>query len=772
MAVEVTTQVTQSVRIYQVRATLRSLVVIADPVVYVRNNTDGVYDEILARAGLPENTIFVGITLESEGYVGGVYTYVLLLTFELAPPLAVAHEHDYNTLHMPLRESYRDGSVIDLDSSLGPVRITYDPGTIDYFVISNDAWDYNFLLVNQDGNFDFGGHLKFVRDNEFDIGSFDDGVRLYRPRDVYVGRDLWVARNAYFSEFGQSKRFRFFEQATTPSTDPAERYIYWNDVDNLPHGWDGTTDFPLIGGGPVTDKDGVIFIENLTPDVGNIECTFAENSTRVVSAVASPDVTTITVHVFAYTGHEQVRPEVLVNTFATTWSTAPQKSPTAYEGTVDLSGFTLPLTITAVHQDGNDYEIVVYEDAKPLITTLEFTGGYPGTQTELKAGDTFDINIQTDIDFVEVEVENSGACVYTNFSVAPTSNYTFTATIANRGLVTQDLPARLRVKKSTGTWSDWVYTNAGGGTVDGKDTVKLNNTYPYVEVMSQLSITYPATQEAIKDAETVTVHSTCSDFDTISYSSPTGELSIPSSTVYAENKAGVARIAGGYNISTVNYRITANRAANDATTTEAVVVYIAHDFAQVQMTEPSRLRTGGNDGTSAQNHTITLTANQRLRIAPTIANPPAGGGTWQGAGWVGGPEVWTRDLQCHDNDTVGTYAYGTLAATNLANRVTIAYTGDSNYIIGGFVSRTITLLAFQNESTFNAAVADYTKCTLSWTPKDLPNRRAFNTTATPDPNSWCFAGTLGSSPTTARILDTAATSASSDDTDLTVEETI
>jgi hypothetical protein len=291
--------------------------------------------------------------------------------------------------------------------------------------------------------------------------------------------------------------------------------------------------------------------------------------------------------------------------------------------------------------------------------------------------------------------------------------------------------------------------------------------------MNQTSITYPAGQEAIKDSETVTVTSVCADFDTISYTSLTGELSIPNSSTYAANKSGVQRVSGGYNISSANYTITANRAANNATTTESTVVYIAHDAAQIVMTEPaSRLRTGGNDSTSPQDHVIILTANQRLIAAPTIANPPAGGGTWQGTGFSGGPEVWTRDLQCHDNDTVGTYSYGSLVATNLANRITTSYTGDSSYTIGGFVSRTITLAAFANEATFNAAVADYSKCTLVWEFKSLPNRRPFNTTTTPDPNSWCFAGTIGSLPTIARILDTAATGSSSNNTDVTVEETV
>ena len=775
MAVEVTTAVDRSVNVRQVEATLRSREAIANPEQYVIDNTGGVYDTIIAKAGLPAETIFVAIRLLRQSAIGGVYTYVMLLTLDEAFCAANAHEHTSDTLHHPLREAYLDGPSIPIDTTIGPVELLADPGTVDYLRVSNADRSAFFFTITEDGNLDIGGHVKFTRDQTYDIGTFD-GIKFYRPRDVYIGRDLYAACRGLFGIEIHTPDVKFFPLLTNPDDDPASRHIYWNEAYNEPYAWDGTTEYSLVGGGGGPDYDGVIFISDLVPDVGNIDVTFAENNTRVLSASATPDVTTITTHIFAYSGHLQVRPVVTVNGNPTTFTTAPQKEPKAYDGTVDLTGFALPYTITALHQDGNSYSVTVVEDAKPLIGTLEFTGGYPGAQTELKAGDTFNINVQTDINFVAIEVENSGACVYQSLGVAPTTNYTFTSTIANRGTSTQALPARVRVQKSTGAWSDWVYTNAGAGTVDGKDLVNLNNLYPSIEVMDQASITYPtvpAVQQAIKDSETVTVHSTCSDFTSISYTSPGAQVSVPSSTTYAENKVGVARIGGGYNITAPNYRITANRAANDATSTEAVVVYIAHDFVQIQMTEPaSRLRTGGNDGTSAQNHTITMTANQWLISTPTIAAPPAGGGTWQGAGFAGGPLVWTRPLQCHDNDTVGTYSYGSLVATNLANRVTTAYTGDSNYTIGGFVSRVVLLAAFANQTNFNAAVADYSKCTLVWAFKSLPNKRAFNTVLTPDPNSWCFAGTIGVSPTIARILDTAATGSSSNVTNVTVEEIV
>lgn len=514
---------------------------------------------------------------------------------------------------------------------------------------------------------------------------------------------------------------------------------------------------------------GHIYIYDLVPDTGNINMTMAESDNRVVSAVASPDVAAITVHVFAYSALDSIRPEATINGNAVSWSTSPSKDPTAYYGEVTLSMNTG--TVTAVHEDGNSYSVIVSSDDPPVISLAHFVNGYPGSQTELKENDNFDIRIQTDINFVSVEVENSGACKYQSITGLNTDDYTFSSTIADRGTSTQDLSARVRVKKSTGTWGDWVYTS-DDGSVDGTNTVKLNNLYPSVESMNQDSITYPGSQEAIKDSEIVTVHSTCLDYDVITYSSPTGELTISGTSVYVENKINVQRNSGNYNITTPNYQISATRNANDATTTESVCVYIAHVYPEISMSHDSYLRSGGNDDTSAQDHIITLNSNQKLINTPTVDDPPAGAGTWIGS-WVDGGDStsFTRTLQVHDDDTKGSYSWGSLSATNLAEKEVTTYTGGNTYTLRGFVSRDISLAAFANEADMNVAAVTYDNVTLTWEVKSLPYKRSVGTTATPDAGAWCL-DTLNTNPTTIRILDTAATDAQSQESIITIEETV
>jgi hypothetical protein len=191
------------------------------------------------------------------------------------------------------------------------------------------------------------------------------------------------------------------------------------------------------------------------------------------------------------------------------------------------------------------------------------------------------------------------------------------------------------------------------------------------------------------------------------FDSPNAQLSISNPTTIEASKTA-DRIAGDYNVTVNNLRVTANRAANDATTVSQDVVQIAHVACEIVVTEPAaRLRSGGNDGTSAQNHTITITADQELLSAPSLDEDP-GGGTFLGS-WVGGPSVWTRSLQVHDDDSKGSYTWQSPSATNLAGIVTSAITGGDSYVLGGFVARDITFGPFSQQEPIGTAVVDYSK---------------------------------------------------------------
>lgn len=431
------------------------------------------------------------------------------------------------------------------------------------------------------------------------------------------------------------------------------------------------------GGGGSANTGGV-WITNVQPQgSGNVNVTMKSGSIVVDSIVTDTDLVTVTV--LALPGTTNYKPTVTVNGQNVTLSAASDK-PT-FTGTIniDLNGGT---SIGAVHEDGASSSVTVTADAGPEIQTLEFTGDYPGTQTELKAGDTYSLRVVSDTPMTRIEVYNEEACQAETFNFSAVTEKTVTVTIADRGTTTQSLRARARAMNSNGSY---------GGSAYSSNTVDLNNTYPSI---SFGSIVYPVGQGALKNSEQATVNHTVTDFDSIAYSSPISQLTIANTATYEAAKT-VTRAAGDYNDSSNNFRVTATRAANAASTTANTIVEIAHVAPSITITKPAaRLRSGGNQGTSAQNYTITLSSNQKLGQTPTLTAPA---GTFTNT-FSGGPKVYTRTFQVHDDDTKGSYTFGGLTAVNKAGLQTTIATGQG-YVLGGFVFRTLTVAAFPNRST-------------------------------------------------------------------------
>ncbi|MGM0587076.1 MAG: hypothetical protein ACQETE_01560 [Bacteroidota bacterium] len=439
---------------------------------------------------------------------------------------------------------------------------------------------------------------------------------------------------------------------------------------------------------------GGVWITDITPQgSGNVSNKQYDGANTELQSALS-DTNLITVSVLAMPGAGAYVPVVTVNGQAVSLSLSNDKP--LFEGTVDIdTGGTE--TITATHTDGASSSVTLSYDSGPEVSTMEFTGGYPGTQTELKAGDTFDLNVTTDSEMTRIEVYDVEACQSQVFNFAATTDKTVTVTIADRGNTTQSLRAKVRCMNSNGSYGSDAFSD---------NTVDLNNTQPSLSIDA---INYPAGQGALKGSETADIDNTASDYDTIAYSSPNNQLSIASTGTFEASKT-VTRIAGDYNDSQNNLEITATRAANGATTTVNTVVEIANVAPTISISTPaSRLRSGGNNGTSAQDYTITITSDQKLASAPTVA-AVANAGVFQGAGFAGGPKIWTRTLQVHDDHTKGTHNWTNLSATNKAGIEQTIINSGGTYELGGFVFRTLTVPAYPNrEVDIGTNVADTSK---------------------------------------------------------------
>jgi hypothetical protein len=522
----------------------------------------------------------------------------------------------------------------------------------------------------------------------------------------------------------------------------------------------------VVEGYSATSKSGAVFITDVVPqdtseNVGNKFF----SSDNIVLKSCSSTTNLVRINVLAITGHTNYTPNIFINGSLVA-NLSPRTDAPLFSGFVDID-LSNSNVVIANHEDGAQSSITIERDEPPEIQSANFINGYPGSQTELKENDKFDVVVNSDIDVTGVEIENYGAFKYSLFSnLSANTSHTISGNIANRGNTTQSLGAKLRVKKITGAWSDY-YLTESEGSLDGSNLVKLNNTKPTISISG---ISYPVNQNAIKFSENATITNSVNNFDSILYLSPNNEININSATVYETSKS-VSYSSGTYNISNNNFRIIAIKDSNNATSMSNTVVNIANVAPTISLSitnNPTRLRSGGNDNTSAQNYTLNLISNQQLIISPNLSAPS---GTFV-SNFSGSGQNWSRTLRIHDNDQKGSYNFGSLSALSLSRIEQNAINNGATYILGGFVSRNINLQAFSSQTKFNVPVSDYNKVVLNWNfNSSVIQRQPIDTPQSPPlAGSWCLLSPINESPVNIRILDDSYNS-SSQSSIITIEET-
>lgn len=437
-----------------------------------------------------------------------------------------------------------------------------------------------------------------------------------------------------------------------------------------------------------------------------------------------------------------------------------------YAGTVAITipgdGPILCKVSTPDDEDGASDTVTVAVSEPPVIASAIFTGGYPGSsQTEVKEDDSFSLQVTTDNPFDLVEIADLNAGKFAQIPVTTGTVATVSLTVADRGTTPQLLGARVRVRDaSTGAFSA-NYDTQSAGAVDGVNVINLNNLFP---TLTFGAASYPLTQQALKGAESATIPVTSANLDSIAYDSPNGDLSITNPTT-DETPKTVSRIAGSYNVVTNNFRGVATRNANAAVTTTQAVVNIANVAPVIDVVTPAaRLRSGGNDGTVAQDHTITIQSNQELLSAPTLDPGTGSAGVFQGAGFVGGPSDWTRDLRVTDDDDKGAKTWQNLSAVGLAGLVQTTIATGGMYTLGGFVARSLTFAAFATQTPMDVSVVDFSKLQAGiFTATNQPALKQPIATPPPVTNGYTIDNT-GVKPTSVIWLDTAAAGSNSSGT--------
>jgi hypothetical protein len=284
MAISITSSVKTTSQQWAVTVVLTSYDVIADPAGYVTGSTD-VQAEILSRAGLDADVVFIAAALESSTIVGLKRQYSLTVTYGDALT-AGGHTHGCSTVTYPLQCGYDTGPSIALDATLGPLVLSR-PTTADMTFFQAKYGTTDLFKLSNTG-IKIGGHTEFSPDATYDLGTPDDGVSLRRPRDARFSRDLYVGQNGRFGGFGifagytRAQYSSLAPQAVNPSTDASVRHVYNNSVDNSLHYWDGAVDH-IIGASSGSDTVGTW---NCDAGVAQYDVVFCDGADHVNRASA------------------------------------------------------------------------------------------------------------------------------------------------------------------------------------------------------------------------------------------------------------------------------------------------------------------------------------------------------------------------------------------------------------------------------------------------------------------------------------------------------
>ncbi len=328
---------------------------------------------------------------------------------------------------------------------------------------------------------------------------------------------------------------------------------------------------------------------------------------------------------------------------------------------------------------GAGYTTVVDIVAGPTLLMLHFTGGYPGSQTEMKVGDTFQITGTTDVPCVAARVLDFEACEASVQGFPSANTFVITATIDNTGYTPAALAAKVQARNAAGAYGPIAATTLNGGSIDSYNTVICNDTIPVFLDNGFANVDNPGAL-AFKGTEEGTQNTAISYFDTVLYSSATSDFTITDPSSYTALKTITLTNPGDYNDSENNFKISANRAANDATEVFEKVIEVADTAPILTVTQPdASLRSEGT-------YTITVTSDQNLNGAPDLNI--AVGGTWLGGGFTGSDKIWTRDLLVEHDDARGTTAWTQVSPAENNAGMTGSLTGAN--VIGGFLEMQIT----------------------------------------------------------------------------------
>lgn len=386
-------------------------------------------------------------------------------------------------------------------------------------------------------------------------------------------------------------------------------------------------------------------------------------------------------------------------------------NPRVFYGYVDITvdEEALEEDIVVVSSTGTEYTVpLTILIGGPEITDLNL-GAYPGSQTEVKAGDTVSVSgvIGNDAETVTL----------VNFGVSGQEKNLTLGAADSAGVGYKSFTGSFTVSSRSGELSIRAYgTNLLGTDGDpftSADTMTVSQVYPSFGAVTE---NYPAGQQAIKGNESMTFDMTVSNADSVVYT-PNAGLSVTDPNSYASNKT-VTRIDEtiGYQVDTNNISVTATRSANGAVSTTNLQIDVANDVVDAQIIivgSPSSLRSSA----AGEDYTIEVRADQKLLNAPTSL--VASGGTLSGSWTKVSDSRYRTTLTIDDSVSKGNHTFSGLTITNLANTDGSTITSGANYLVAGIVQRDLTVPALSQSVAIGTNVYDVNNVIVSYKGADV-----------------------------------------------------
>jgi hypothetical protein len=563
----------------------------------------------------------------------------------------------------------------------------------------------------------------------------------------------------------------------------------------------GTATWKPLGEGG-TSGGGGIFVMGVSPNVTG------ESASSSKSNSDGEDITEIIVtnkslkfSLLALTGSKNLKPAIYYTLGTdttqheiTSTSLVKQTDRPVYLVTnyaIDVTGHSY---ITFIHEDGATKRLDITTDSLPIISAV-FSGGYPtftedGTvysQTELAFNNKVQLTINSDKPIWKINVYAEGGLASAQYAFTDNlysktinvySNYT--------GTIAQNLGAVVTVTTSEGSKSTSAkYYTFDHGSTNGINYMRFNNLTP---TFGQTAVGYNSGYSAINTTNNTTAIATIPITNEtslgsylINYSTNSNNpLLIPNPTEYASSKQ-VSTSWAGYDILTSNYTLYIRKLSNGTTASTSINVGIASIAPTITITT---LETRLISSAAGYNHTITASSDQQLNSLSL--SPGSGGGNWLSSSSFSSSnkKTWTNTLVVIDAMTKTSYNWTGLVATNIAGLQTNVIYSGSQYTLGGFTERTVTMAgSARTVSVPGIAVTqsgyDAGKCIISWKGTPISStlqpsgpRFAAGTPLSPTQpinNAWCIDAT-SNTPRTTEIRFLNSGEALSSETTVTIKE--